>query len=77
MQYGTSYGSTWHHLTKVLYSTFKDMVLYSTKSGSHMITCQETLLVLCSTIFFRVIIAFVSNRAAFFLHATPACLMNG
>ncbi len=31
---------------KVLYSTFKDMVLYSTKSGSPMITSQEPLLVL-------------------------------
>ncbi len=33
-------------------STFKDMVLYSTKSGSPMITSQEPLLVLYSTIFF-------------------------
>ncbi len=51
MQYGTSYGYTLHHLTKVLYTTFKDMVLYSTKSGSPMITSQEPLLVLYGTIF--------------------------
>ncbi len=38
----------------MLYSTFKDMVLYSTKSGSPMIMSQEPLLVLYSTIFFRV-----------------------
>ncbi len=46
MQYGSSYGFTNDHLTKVLYSTFKDMLLYSTKSGSPIITIQEPLLVL-------------------------------
>ncbi len=47
MQYGSSYGSTVHHLTKVV------------KSGSPIITSQEPLLVLYSKnnfVFFFIII---------------------
>lgn len=55
MQYGTSYGSTAPFDKGE--NTFKDIVLYNTKSGSPMITSQEPLLVLYSTIyFFRVLL---------------------
>ncbi len=55
------YRTIWHLLwfyiapfDKGLYSTFKDMVLYSPRSDSPMIMSQKTLLVLYSTFFLRV-----------------------